>query len=102
MVKGGARSNGRSMLSTDIDGQDGARVWSCARGTELPGGFLAWHRLGVRPRCETWLVWSVPIWNPAVLKLARPHHIQDPRAAASLAREAAALNGNQHPALPRL
>ena len=90
------------MLSTDIDEQDGAPVWLCAPGSELPGGFLAWERLGVGLRSETWLVWSVPLWCPAVLKLTRPHQIEHPRAARSLTREAAALSGQPHPALPRL
>jgi serine/threonine protein kinase len=90
------------MLSTDFDEQDGAPVWWCAPGTELPGGFLAWDRLAVGPRCETWLVWSARMWCPAVLKMVRPHHVTHPCAVAPLAREAAALHGNQHPALPRL
>jgi serine/threonine protein kinase len=91
-----------AVLSRDVDELDGAPVWSCAQGDELPGGYLAWERLGVGLRCETWLVWSVPLWCPAVLKLPRPHQVEHPRAARSLAREVAALGGDPHPALPRL
>lgn len=88
-----------AVLGTDVDEVDGAPVWFCAPGSELPGGFLAWRRLGVGLRCETWLAWSVSLWTPAVLKLLRPHQLEHPRA---LHREVAALQGQPHPALPRL
>jgi eukaryotic-like serine/threonine-protein kinase len=85
-----------------IDTEDGLAVWDWAEGCELPGGSFAVERLGVGHRCETWLVWSVAHWSPAVLKAARPHQIRHPRALKSLRRETAALGGNLHPALPRL
>jgi serine/threonine protein kinase len=77
-------------------------VWDCPPGTELPGKHLAWLRLGVGHRCETWLAWSVPLWCPVVVKLARPAQLDHPRAARSLGREVTALAGATHPALPRL
>ena len=85
-----------------VDTEDGLAVWDWAEGCELPGGTFALERLGVGHRCETWLVWSVALWSPAVLKAARPHQIHHPRALKSLRRETAALAGNSHPALPRL
>ncbi len=85
-----------------VDVEDGLPVWASAEGCELPGGTLAIERLGIGQRCETWLVWSPSLWSPAVLKLARPHQFRHPRAAKSLRRETAALDGNLHPALPRL
>ena len=85
-----------------LDTEDGLPVWVSAEGCELPGGTLAIERLGVGQRCETWLVWSPSLWSPAVLKLARPHQFRHPRAVKSLRRETAALDGNLHPALPRL
>lgn len=85
-----------------VDTEDGLAVWDWAEGCELPGGSFAIERLGVGHRCETWLVWSVDLWSPAVLKAARPHQIHHPRAVKSLRRETAALAGNNHPALPRL
>jgi serine/threonine protein kinase len=81
---------------------DGAPEWDCPTGGELPGGTRAWERLGVGPRCETWLVWSQRPWCAAVLKLPRPHQQRHPRAIRALGREAAALEGAVHPALPRL
>jgi serine/threonine protein kinase len=88
-------------VHTELD-EDGAPVWTCAPGTELPGGFVAWERMGVGQLCETWLVWSAPMWSPAVLKLARPHQAGQPRATRALSRVAMALRGNDHPCLPRL
>jgi serine/threonine protein kinase len=85
-----------------VDTEDGLAVWDWAEGCELPGGTFAVERLGVGHRCETWLVWSVALWAPAVLKAARPHQIQHPRAVRALRRETAALDGAVHPALPRL
>jgi serine/threonine protein kinase len=84
------------------DTEDGLAVWDWAEGCQLPGGTFGIERLGVGHRCETWLVWSVDLWAPAVLKAARPHQIHHPRALRSLQREVAALTGNLHPALPRL
>jgi len=91
-----------AVLGTDVNELDGAPVWFCSPGSELPGGFLAWRRLRVGLRCEAWLAWSVPLWCPAVLKLPRPHQIEHPDAARALHREVAALQGQPHPALPRL
>jgi serine/threonine protein kinase len=85
-----------------LDTEDGLPVWDWAEGRELPGGTFAVERLGVGHRCETWLVWSVPLWTAVVLKAARPHQVRHPRAVRSLRRETAALTGNVHPALPRL
>jgi serine/threonine protein kinase len=90
------------MLTTELDDVDGEPVWSCPQDTELTEGALGWDRLGVGARCEAWLVWFVPLWCPAVVKIARPHQVSHPRARRSLTREVAALHDNQHPSLPRL
>ena len=85
-----------------LDDEDGEPLWSYAEGDAMPGGHRAWDRLGVGLRCETWLVWSPRLCAPAVLKLARPHQADHPRAARTLRREVAALTDNPHPVLPRL
>jgi serine/threonine protein kinase len=85
----------------DLD-DDGAPISHRTPGDALPGDCRAWHRLGVGHRCETWLAWSERFWCPAVVKLPRPHQVDHPRARRSLQREVAALDGNLHPALPRL
>jgi serine/threonine protein kinase len=89
-------------MDRTVPDEDGQPAWVCDPGAELPGGALAWQRLGVGHRCETWLAWSVPRWCPVVVKLARPHQVGHPRALRSLGREVAALAGNPHPALPAL
>jgi serine/threonine protein kinase len=81
---------------------DGEPIWPYGENTPMPGGYLAWDRLGVGKRCETWLVWSPRLWSAAVLKLPRPHQVSHPRAARSLTREVRALQDNPHPVLPRL
>jgi len=85
-----------------VDPVDGLAVWEFTEGCKVPGGNLAIERLGVGMRCETWLVWSTALWSPAVLKLARPHQIDHPRAVRTLCRETAALSDNLQPSLPRL
>jgi eukaryotic-like serine/threonine-protein kinase len=86
--------------AADID--DGEPIWPYAENDLMPGGHRAWERLGVGRRCETWLVWSPRLWAPAVLKLARPHQVANPRGVQTLRREVAALRDNPHPVLPRL
>jgi eukaryotic-like serine/threonine-protein kinase len=58
--------------------------------------------LGVGQRCQTWLAWSTQLWVPVVVKLARPHQAEHPRARVAVTRECDALIRCPHPALPRL
>ena len=88
--------------AVDLDEDDQLPVWTYAPGEEIVGGLRAWQRLGVGHRCETWLAWSPGLWSPVVVKLARPHQVDHPRAIQSLEREVAALDGLVHPNLPRL
>src|SRR4051794_18661736 len=85
-----------------FDPEDGLPVWAYHGGEELVPGLVARERLGVGSRCETWLAWSPASWAPVVVKLARPHQLEHPRARRSLQREVDALVGNLHPCLPRL
>ncbi|GAA1920757.1 hypothetical protein GCM10009737_22860 [Nocardioides lentus] len=89
------------MEPTDLDELDGLPTWRCAEGRPLVPGLVALERLGVGHRTETWLAWSLELWHPAIVKLARPHQVSHPRAARSMRREARALRCG-HPALPRL
>jgi serine/threonine protein kinase len=86
----------------EVDPLDGAPLWDWSPGDHIAGGNLAWQRLGVGYRCETWLVWSTSAWAPAVLKLPTPEQIDHPRARLALSREAQWLTRCHHPALPRL
>lgn len=89
------------MSSADID-EDGHPLWPSQEGSDLPGRNLALRRLGLGHRYETWLVWSVRLWCPAVLKLPRPHEVHRSSTREALAREVRALSGLVHPGLPRL
>jgi serine/threonine protein kinase len=88
--------------STDVDETDDLPVWSCAPAEALAPGLSAVGRLGVGTRCESWLAWSLDLWHPVVVKLARPHQRTHPRAVRSLRREADALARLGHPGAPRL
>jgi len=92
------------VLESDVDDldEDGDPVSRHTPGDRLPGDCLAWERLGVGKRCETWLAWSPQLWCPAVVKFPRPHQMTDPRARQSMGREVAAVGGNLHPGLARL
>ena len=83
-----------------VDDTDELPVWDFAESEEIAPGLHAMAALGVGVRCETWLAWSTYLWAPVVVKLARPHQRDHPRAAAALGREVTGLTG--HPALPRI
>lgn len=85
------------MHEVGTDELDGSPIWLVADGADLVAGVTAIERIAVGARCETWLGWSRPLWCPALVKLGRPG-----RRPQSLTREVAALDGNPHPALPRL
>jgi serine/threonine protein kinase len=89
-------------IQIDIDELDGLPVSQRPAGSPLGGDCLAWERLGVGHRCETWLAWSQRMFAPVVVKLPRPHQTTHPRARRSLRREVSALGGNLHPGLARL
>ena len=84
-----------------LDEDDGRPVWDPARGTPLLPGHLAWQRLGVGERRETWMCWSVGLWDAVVVKLVRPE-ARRPEATRALHREARALRRTASPLLPRL
>src|SRR4029077_839764 len=91
------------VTSGAVDPEDGDPVWGFSVGDDVLPGLLAVESLGVGHRCETWLVWVLAGWHPAVLKLPRPHQVEHPRARGSLERELAGLRaGAGHPTFPRL
>lgn len=90
-----------SVVALGTDPEDGGPVWSPARGTELVPGQLAWAPLATGHHCQTWLCWSVELWVPTLVKLARPGWSR-PQWTRALQREARALRPLRHPAFPRL
>lgn len=85
-----------------LDEVDGEPLWPVAPGQTLVDDYLAWERLGVGHRCETWLAWCPNRWTPVAVKLARPGQIDHLRARAALAREADWLQRVAHPGFPQL
>jgi hypothetical protein len=61
-----------SVVALGTDPEDGGAVWTPVRGTELVPGQLAWAPLATGHHCQTWLCWSVELWVPTLVKLARP------------------------------
>jgi eukaryotic-like serine/threonine-protein kinase len=85
-----------------LDEADGEPLWPVAPGQTLVEDYLAWERLGIGHRCETWLAWCPNRWTPVAVKLARPAQVDHIRARAALAREADWLERVAHPGFPRL
>src|SRR5262249_13099116 len=85
-----------------LDEFDQCPTWNFALGERVVDGCLAWERLGVGQRCETWLAWSQAMWAPVAVKLVRPHQVAEPRGRRAIGREVKALRACHHPALPRL
>lgn len=85
----------------ETDELDGEPVWAFESGEPIDDDTLAWEHLGTGHRCETWLAWSRSLLAPVVVKLARPHQIDHPRARRSLAREIGLLRTVSHPGFAR-
>lgn len=75
--------------------------WRFPPGTEIGGGRAAVRMLGGGERFEAWLGWDDHLFAPVVLKLIRPDQVDDPKARAAIAREAAVLRGLAHPGIVR-
>jgi serine/threonine protein kinase len=90
-----------SVVPLGLDPVDGGPVWAAPRGTVLVPGHLAWEPLATGRHCQTWLCWSLELWVPTVVKLARPGWSR-PRWTRDLERERTALRRQHHPAFPRL
>jgi eukaryotic-like serine/threonine-protein kinase len=85
---------------TERDIGDGRPSWNPRPGEPLVPGLLAWDRMAIGHRRETWLCWSVDLWAPAVVKIVRPGWARSWTEA--LDREVRALGNVAHPAVPRL
>ena len=88
-----------SLVALGTDPDDGGPVWAPPRGAPLVPGQLAWAELTTGHHCQTWLCWSVELWVPTLVKVARPGWSR-PRWTRALGREARALRPLRHPAFP--
>jgi eukaryotic-like serine/threonine-protein kinase len=76
--------------------------WTFEEGDEIAPGRRAVHRLGGGTRSEAWVAWDERLHAVVVVKLLRPDQVDDADARGALAREAAALDTLQHPAIVRM
>jgi serine/threonine protein kinase len=78
-----------------------SRTWDLVAGDEIVPGRTAQLLLGVGERYEVYLAWNQRLVSPTVVKLLRPHLVDDDRALRALTAEAALLDRLDHPGLPR-
>lgn len=77
------------------------RGWDLAPGDHLTPELSVVRRLGGGSSYKAWLAFDEIIWAPVVVKVLRPHLVDDPRSLAALEREATALARINHPVLVR-
>jgi serine/threonine protein kinase len=75
--------------------------WELDEGAEIAPGRTVVRRLGGGSRYEVYLVWDDRLFALTVAKVLRPDLVEDDRALAELAREAAVLERLAHPVLVR-
>lgn len=75
--------------------------WRLTEGDEIVPGRVAVARLGGGTRCEAYLAFDDHLHAIVVVKLVRPNLIEDERALAGLAAEAAMLERLDHPVIVR-
>jgi serine/threonine protein kinase len=75
--------------------------WEFEEGDEIVPGRYAVELLGGGRRYEAYLAWDEELRALVTVKALRPHLVDEPAAQSALAREAAALQVLQHPALVR-
>jgi eukaryotic-like serine/threonine-protein kinase len=77
------------------------RAWDFGEGDEIAPGLPAVRLLGGGRKHEAYLAWSDRLFALVVVKILRPHVVDDPSARRQIASEARALFALQHPVLPR-
>lgn len=75
--------------------------WALTPGDRLTPELSVVRRLGGGSSYEAWLAFDEITWAPVVVKVLRPHLVDDPRSLAALEREATALARINHPVLVR-
>ncbi len=75
--------------------------WALAEGDEISPGLSALKRLGGGHRYEAYLAWSDRLHAIVVVKVVRPHLVDDAHTLAGLAEEIAMVERLAHPVLVR-
>ncbi|HEX2111325.1 MAG TPA: serine/threonine-protein kinase, partial [Gaiellaceae bacterium] len=78
-----------------------AEAWEFAEGDEIVPGRLAVRRLGSGERYETYLAWDERLFALIVMKIIRPHLVEDDHSLDGLANEVRLLERLRHPVLLR-
>jgi eukaryotic-like serine/threonine-protein kinase len=78
-----------------------AEAWGFTEGDEIAPGRLAVRLLGGGERYETYLAWDERLFSLVVVKILRPHLVDDDHSLRGLASEAALLERLRHPVLLR-
>jgi serine/threonine protein kinase len=76
-------------------------AWGFDEGEEIAPGLHAAKLLGGGHAHEAYLAWDDRLFALVVVKILRPHVVDDPSARQQIASEARALLALQHPVLPR-
>lgn len=85
-----------------IDAPPQGTSWNVRPGDELVPGRTVQMLLGGGTRYEAYVAWNDRFMAPTVVKILRPHSVEDESARRSLAREGELLGRFQHPGLARL
>ena len=78
-----------------------AEAWGFDEGDEIAPRLLAVKLLGGGERYETYLAWDEHLLSLVVVKVIRPHLVEDERALRGLAVEAALVERLRHPVIVR-
>jgi serine/threonine protein kinase len=76
-------------------------AWRFEEGDEIAPGLFATKLLGGGSKHEAYLAWDDRLFALVVVKILRPHVVDDASARRQIADEAGALVALQHPVLPR-
>jgi eukaryotic-like serine/threonine-protein kinase len=85
----------------EVESPRPSRSWHLEAGDTIIAGRRALKLLGGGDRYEAYVAWDERLHIAVVAKVLRPHLVDDPRARAAIAAEAAALGRLQHPVLVR-
>jgi serine/threonine protein kinase len=78
-----------------------SKDWRFEKGEELAPGRYAVRLLGGGERYETYLAWDDRLFSLVVVKIVRPHLVEDGHALRSLAEEARLVASLEHPVVVR-
>jgi serine/threonine protein kinase len=84
-----------------VSRDDRARRWALEPGDEVVPGLTAVRRLGTGERFETYLGWDERRLALVVVKVVRPHLVEDDHSLRRLAAEAGLLDRLRHPVIVR-